>query len=313
MPPMKMVFVVGPTAAGKTELAMRIAEAAGGEILSADSQQVYRGMDIGTGKATAEQQARVRHHLIDVVDPSEEMTAARYVELADAAIADMARRGKGVVGCGGTGLYVRAFLYGLFPGPPADRAFRDRLAAEAAATGVDKLWERLAAVDPPAAARIERRDLIRITRALEVHELTGRPMSEHQAAHDFTKLARRHDVRLVGLAPPRAELVERIHARVDAMIAGGLVDEVKRLLAAGHDPGARAFAAIGYREIIAHLAGDLALEAAVEQIKKATRRYARRQTIWFRADPTVTWYKAAADVNIGELAAFSRSSAVFQR
>jgi tRNA dimethylallyltransferase len=299
---MKMVFVVGPTAAGKTDLAMRLAEAAGGEILSADSQQVYRGMDIGTGKATREQQARVRHHLIDVVDPSEEMTAARYVELADAAVADLAARGRPVVGCGGTGLYVRAFLYGLFPGPPADRAFRDRLAAEAAAGGVEPLWERLHAVDPTAAAKIERRDLIRITRALEVHELTGRPMSEHQAAHDFTKVPRRHDARLVGLAPARADLVERIHARVDAMIAGGLVDEVRRLLAAGHDPGLRSFAAIGYREIAAHLAGDLALDAAVERIKQATRRYARRQAIWFRADRTVTWYKSAADVDLGDLA-----------
>ncbi len=303
---MKMVFVVGPTAAGKTELAIRIAEAAGGEILSADSQQVYRGMDVGTGKATREQQARVRHHLIDVVEPSEEMTAARYVDLADAAVADITARGRAVIGCGGTGLYVRAFLYGLFPGPPADRAFRDRLAAEAAAGGVEPLWERLAAVDPAAAAKIERRDLIRITRALEVHELTGRPMSEHQAAHDFTKLARRHDARLIGIGPPRAELVERIHARVDAMIAGGLVDEVRRLRDAGYDCGLRAFAAIGYREICAHLQGDLALAAAVEQIKKATRRYARRQMIWFRADPTVTWYKSAADVDVGELAGWLR-------
>src|SRR5262245_12472730 len=147
---MKIVFVVGPTAAGKTELALQIADAADGEILSADSQQVYRGMDIGTGKATPEQQARIRHHLIDVVDPAQEMTAARYVELADAAVAGMAARGKAVIGCGGTGLYVRAFLYGLFAGPPADRAFRDRLAAEAAATGVEPLWHRLAAVDPAA-------------------------------------------------------------------------------------------------------------------------------------------------------------------
>ncbi len=305
----RIVCVVGPTAAGKTELALRIAEAAGGEILSADSQQVYRGMDIGTGKATAAERARVPHQLIDVADPDEAMTAARWVALADAALADLAARGTPAVVAGGTGRYLRAVLYGLFAGPAAAPALRARLAEEAGAAGVPALWERLLTVDPAAAAKIDRNDLVRITRALEVYELTGRPISEHQRAHDFTKLPRRYDTRIIGLAPPPAELRARIDARVDAMIAAGLVDEVRGLAARGYSCELRAFAAIGYREVCAMLRGELAQEMLADAIKRSTRRYARRQLVWFRSDPTVAWYTSAAGVDARELAAWLRAAA----
>jgi tRNA dimethylallyltransferase len=302
----RLVVIVGPTASGKTELAIRLAERANGEIVSADSQQVYRGMDIGTGKATAAERARVPHHLLDVVDPDEPMTAARYVSLADAAAADILARGRTVVMAGGTGLYLRAFLYGLFEGPAADEELRARLAEEAARIGVPALWDRLASVDPSAASKIDRNDLIRITRALEVFELTGVPISEHQRRHDFTKLPRRHDATIIGLSPPRAELVARIDERVEAMFAAGLVDEVRALEAAGYPCSLRAFAAIGYREVCAHLRGEIALPQCVAAVKKATRRYARRQMVWFRSDPTIVWYERATAVDVGPLADWLR-------
>lgn len=301
-PAARVVAIVGPTAAGKTALAIALAEAAGGEVVSIDSQQVYRGMDIGTGKASAAERARVPHHLIDVAWPDEPMTAARFVALADAAMADIAARGKTIVLAGGTGLYYRALVYGLFEGPPADAALRARLAAEP----MEDLRARLEQVDPVAAAKIERNDRIRTTRALEVYELTGRPISEHQRAHDHATLPPRFDVRGIGLGPERDELRRRIEARVDAMIAAGLVDEV-RALYPRYPADLRAFAAIGFRELIQHLRGEIPLDDAVRQMKGATRRYARRQLAWFRSEPTVTWYTSPRDVNIAALAAWLRA------
>ncbi len=210
----RLVIVVGPTASGKTSLAIAIAERAGTEIISADSQQVYRGMDIGTGKATAAELARVPHHLIDVLTPADKMTAARFVELADAAIAGIATRRRspdggdpGVVVAGGTGLYVRALLLGLFAGPPASPEIRARLNAEVEASGGAVLWRRLEEIDPTSAARVDERDIIRLVRALEVHELTGVTMSEHQRRHDHRRVPWRYQARLIGLAP------EHLHYR----------------------------------------------------------------------------------------------------
>jgi tRNA dimethylallyltransferase len=264
-------------------------------------------MDIGTSKATADEQARVRHHLIDVVRPDETMTAARWAALADAAIADAAARGKTSIVCGGTGLYVRALLYGLFDGPPADAALRARLEAEADAhpEGTASLWTRLAVVDPPAAARIDRRDRVRLIRALEVHELTGEPISAHQERHDYRNAPLRYEARGLGLSPPRPELHARIEARVDQMIAAGLEAEVRALGAAGYDYGLRAFGAIGYREMSAYVQGKAPYDETVRSIKSATKRYARRQLSWFRTEPWVSWYETAADVNPDEIAAWS--------
>jgi tRNA dimethylallyltransferase len=305
--PPRIAVIVGPTASGKTALSLRLVEAVrarggDGEIVSADSQQVYVGMDVGTAKATAAERAAVRHHLVDVVRPDEPMTAARFVALADAAIAGIAARGRVPVVAGGTGLYVRALLHGLFEGPGADPALRARLEAEGAAA----LHARLGSVDPEAAARIDPADLRRLVRALEVFELTGTPISEHQRAHDIRRAPRRYPARVIGLDPPRDELRARIARRVDAMLAAGLVAEVRALVGSGLDPSLRAFDAIGYREALACLRGELPEGQVAEAIEAATRRFARRQLAWFRSEPEVTWYKAEGSVDLPRLAAWLR-------
>jgi tRNA dimethylallyltransferase len=305
----RLVVIVGPTAAGKSSLAMALAECAGAEIVSADSQQVYAGMDIGTGKVSAEERTRVPHHLLDVITPEQQMTAARFIELADHAIADITARGKTVVVAGGTGLYVRALLFGLFEGPAGDPALRTRLKSQAETEGgAPALWERLRRVDPDSSTRIDRNDLRRIVRALEVHELTGTPMSVHQARHDFRTLPFRYRVRLVGLAPERTQLYERIDARVDAMMAAGLLGEVERLRAAGIGPEHRSQAAIGYAELHQHLDGLLPLDTAVQQIKQNSRRYARRQVGWYRGDTRVSWARDRSEIDLPALERYLRSS-----
>lgn len=304
MSPPRLIVVVGPTGAGKSALALALAEATGGEIVSCDSQQVYLGMDIGTGKSTAAERARVPHHLLDVARPDEDMTAARFLALADAAIAAAAGRGRAVIVCGGTGLYVRALLYGLFEGPGADAALRAELDARADQLGVEALWAELHASDPEAAARIDRRDRRRIVRALEVQALTGVPMSEHQRRHDHRTVPPRYPHRLVGLAPARDALYRAIDRRVDAMVAAGLVDEVAALRAAGFAPPLRSQQAIGYAELHEHLAGRLDLAAAIELVKRNSRRYARRQLSWYRPDPSVAWSDAPSTVDVAALAAY---------
>ncbi len=296
MPP-SLVVIVGPTGAGKTRLALALAERTGGEVVSADSQQVYAGMDIGTGKATAEERARVPHHLLDVARPDEDMTAARFVELADRAIADLAARGKAAIVCGGTGLYVRALLLGLFDGPPASPEIR----AELALLGVDALHAELARVDPAAAKKIDPHDEKRMIRALEVFRLTGETMSAHQARHDHRTLPRRYPARLVGLAPPREDLYRAIDARVDAMLAAGLAAEVAALRAAGYLPPLRSQQAIGYAELHQVADGTLGYDRAVELIKRNSRHYARRQLSWYGGDTSVAWYAGAAAVDLAEL------------
>lgn len=305
----RLVVIVGPTASGKSGLALDLAERAGAEIVSADSQQVYIGMDIGTGKVSAEERARVPHHLIDVITPDQQMTAARFIALADRAIADIAARGKAVVVAGGTGLYVRALLFGLFEGPAGDPALRARLRAQAETEGgAPALWERLRRVDPEASMRIDRNDLRRIVRALEVYELTGTPMSAHQAAHDFRALPFRYPVRLVGLAPERERLYGRIDARVDAMMAAGFLAEVERLRAAGVGPQHRSQAAIGYAELHQHLDGSLALDKAVWRIKQNSRRYARKQVAWYRGDARVSWHRDRSEIDLPALERYLRAS-----
>jgi tRNA dimethylallyltransferase len=277
-----------------------VAQQLGAEIVSADSQQVYRGMDIGTGKATAAERARVPHHVIDVVDPDDEMTAARFVDLADAAIAAAAARGNPVVVAGGTGLYVRALLLGLFDGPPADDALRGRMAGEAVAA----LYARLRDVDPALAERVDANDRKRITRGLEVFELTGEPMSEHQRRHDFRNVEPRYRARLIGLAPDRDELYRRIDARVVAMMDAGFVDEVRGLRDAGYRPPLRSQQAIGYAQLHQHLDGAIPLAEAVRLTQRNTRHYARRQLTWYRPDEGVLWYGARSQVPIDELTRF---------
>jgi tRNA dimethylallyltransferase len=292
-----LVVIVGPTGAGKTRLSLELAAHVGGEVISCDSQQVYIGMDIGTGKVTAEDRARVPHHLLDVVRPDEEMTAQRFVDLADAAIAEVTARGKPAIICGGTGLYVRALLLGLFEGPPADAALREELAA----LDLPALRAELERIDPAAAAKIERNDKKRTIRAIEVYRLTGERMSAHQARHDHKKLEPRYPARLVGLSPEREALYAAIDRRVDEMLAAGLEREVAALRSAGFRPPLRSQQAIGYAELHALAEGSLERARAIELIKRNSRHYARRQLSWYRADPTVAWHASPGDVDLADL------------
>jgi tRNA dimethylallyltransferase len=297
----RLVVIVGPTGAGKTRLAMQLAERTGGEVVSADSQQVYVGMDIGTGKVSADERARVPHHLIDVVSPDEDMTAQRFVELADRAIADVAARDRCIIVCGGTGLYVRALLLGLFAGPPASPELRAELAELARRDGTDALHVELTRVDPVAAARIERHDAKRMIRALEVFRLTGEPMSAHQAKHDHKSTPPRYPVRIVGLAPDRDALYRAIDQRVDDMIGAGLEHEVAALRARGYLPPLRSQQAIGYAELHDAADGRVVRERAIELIKRNSRHYARRQLSWYRADQTIHWHPDPGAVDLADL------------
>ncbi len=295
--PAPLVVIVGPTGAGKTRLSLELAEQVGGEVISCDSQQVYIGMDIGTGKVTAAERARVPHHGIDVAKPDEDMTAARFVAIADRAIADLAARDKPAIVCGGTGLYVRALLLGLFEGPPASPDVR----AELATWTTVQLHTELVRVDPVAAGRIDRNDAKRMIRALEVYRLTGEPMSAHQARHDHKSLPPRHAARVVGLAPPRDALYAAIDARVDQMIAAGFEAEVAALRAAGYRPPLRSQQAIGYAELHAVADGTIERVRAVELIKRNSRHYARRQLSWYRPDQSIRWFDGPGDVDLIEL------------
>jgi tRNA dimethylallyltransferase len=300
----RLVVIVGPTGAGKTRLAVALAERVGGEVISADSQQVYVGMDIGTGKVTAAERARVPHHVLDVVRPDEDMTAARFVELADRAIAEIAARGRPVIVCGGTGLYVRALLLGLFAGPPASPAVRAELTELARRDGVAALHDALAKVDAIAATKIDRNDEKRIVRALEVYRLTGEPMSAHQARHDHKTIPPRYPVRLAGLAPERDVLYRAIDGRVDEMVAAGLEAEVGRLRVQGFRPPLRSQQAIGYAELHDVCDGAVERSRGIELIKRNSRHYARRQLSWYRAavqPAPIAWHSAAAAVDLIEL------------
>jgi tRNA dimethylallyltransferase len=290
--------IVGPTASGKTALSLELAERAGAEIVSCDSMQVYRHLDIGTAKPTAGERARVPHHLIDVVEPDEPFSAARYVELADAAIGDVLRRGRKVVLVGGTGLYLHALRWGLFDAPPRDDELRARLSAEEeAAPG--SLHARLREVDPDAAERINPNDLVRIIRALEVHQLTGRPISVHHAEH---KPVERHPMRVVLLDPPQVWLAARILTRSHQMIDAGLKIEAERAFARWGR--IQPLQALGYREVGLVLDGKIKEEELGRAITSATVKYARRQRTWFKKEPDVSFCESAdavraAAVNFG--------------
>jgi len=289
---MQVVFLIGCTGCGKGRVGRIAAEQLGAEILSVDSMKVYRRMDIGTAKPTPEDRARVRHHMIDVVEPSESFSVARYVAGADAAIAEICRRGRRVLAVGGTCLYVKGLSEGLFEGPGADPALRAQLRQRAEAEGSAALHAELAALDPVAAARIHPNDQRRIERALEVYRLTGRPISELQRQWDRS---RRYDCRFFGLRREKTDQNRRINQRVGRMIEMGLVDEVRSLLAGPGGLGPVARQAVGYAEIIEHLEGRLSLEEAVEAIKINTRRLAKSQRTWFRRWRDVTWLDVPAD------------------
>jgi tRNA dimethylallyltransferase len=283
-------FIVGPTGVGKSAAALRLAEELGAEIVNADSRQVYRGMDIGTAKPGPGDRARAAHHLIDIRGPDEPLDVAEFARLARAAIAGIASRGRRVLVVGGSGLYLRVLRGGIFAGPAASSQIRRELEALAAERGPGHLHAMLAEVDAPSAGRIGFRDLYRIVRALEVFRLTGRPLSAHQESHRFA--AREYQTLTVGLTMDRERLYRAIDRRFDAMIEQGLVEEVQRLLEAGHDPGAPPLGTLGYRQIAAAIRGEIALGEAIELGKRETRRLAKRQLTWFRADREIVWVDA---------------------
>ncbi len=290
LPP--LVVVVGPTASGKTELALELAERRRGEIIGADSVQVYRHFDVGTGKPTAAERARAAHHLVDLLDPMEPIDAARWAELASRAVAEVLERGREPIVCGGSFLWVRALLYGLAPAPPGDAALRERHRALADSEGRSALHAMLARVDPEGAGKLAPNDFVRVSRALEVFELTGTPLAHFHEGHGFR--TPRYEVRLVGLRREPAELDRRIETRVHAMLAAGWIDEVRALCARGYEH-ARAMGSVGYRQILAAIKSGASLDepALGDSIRRATRVFARRQRTWLR-DENVEWLDEVA-------------------
>jgi tRNA dimethylallyltransferase len=307
-------FLSGPTAVGKTAVALALAKRIGAEIVSMDSMAIYRGMDIGTAKPTPSERRQVPHHLIDLVDPHEDFSLAHYLAAAQAAAAEILTRGRQVLFAGGTPLYLKGLLRGIFQGPPADWEFRRAIMAEAAANGADWLHARLHAVDPVVAARLHSNDTRRLVRALEVFHVTGRPISELQ--RQFDRATPTESCRVFVLDRPKAELLAWIDRRVDDMFAEGLVDEVRRLLGDCPDfcnskNGTVPFVgrlsktarqAVGYGEVIDYLEGRHDLTAAIELIKTHSRQLAKRQATWFRSLSECRFIGLEGEVSAEEVA-----------
>ncbi len=288
-----LIVICGPTAVGKTGLAIELAERLGGEVVSADSRQVYRLMDIGTAKPTAAEQQRARHHLLDVVWPDEAFNAAGFASMAADAINDIVQRGKVPLLVGGTGLYIKALTEGLLEAPGSDLALRRQLHARAEELGCAALHGQLEQVDPVTAQRLHPNDLVRIVRALEVFELTGRPLSAFHEEHGFSRQPYR--TLKIGLSLERGALYQRINLRAEAMFSSGLIDEAQSLLDAGYDPALKALRTIGYRQAFAFLRGEISRDSALEDLKQATRRYAKQQFTWFRHDNGIIWVDSSGD------------------
>jgi len=284
----KLVIVLGPTAVGKSHLALELAQHIDAEIVNADSQQVYRYMDIGTGKPSVAECKSVYHHLIDVVKPDEEFNAALYRRLADQAIDRIHHRHKNVVVCGGTGLYLKALTHGLFMGPGQDPEIRRSLENEINNTGLTGVYQRLVKIDGSVTSTIHPNDRQRIIRALEVYENTGRPISEWQKEHGFQEEP--FEVLKIGLLRERAELYEQINRRAQRMIEGGLLEEVRGLVARGFGLDLKPLRSVGYRQMGAVIQGTMAPAEAAAEMKQETRRLAKRQLTWFRRDAEIRWY-----------------------
>jgi tRNA dimethylallyltransferase len=305
----QMTLILGVTGTGKGQLAFELAESLYAEIISIDSMKVYRRMDIGTAKPPKEARRRIKYHLIDVVEPSESFSVARFLRLANQAIEQIRGRNKPVIAVGGTALYIKALLYGLFEGPSTDQQIRTQLRRQAQIVGLEKLYRQLKQIDPEAAARIHQNDAKRIIRALEVYQLTGKPISNFQKQWNTTEARRQrtedrkqniNEARrtkdkwtIIGLRREKTDTSRRINTRVKKMIAAGLVDEVKSLLAEEKPLSPQARCAIGYAEIIDYLNGKISLEDATELIKKNTRRLAKNQRTWFKTFKNVNWLDIA--------------------
>jgi len=282
---MKLVVIAGATATGKSALSIALAESIDAEIINADSMQVYRGMDIGTAKITVDERQGIRHHMLDVLDVNQDSTVAWYQSDARAAIDEIHSRGKNVVMVGGTGLYIKAVIDEL-NFPDTDPMVRHTLNKEAEQLGIDAMFERLERLDPAAALAIDRANLRRIIRALEVIEITGKPFTANLPRQESIRYPR---ARQFGLVMDREDLSERIDVRVNSMFEQGLVAEVENLIGAGLLQGRTAQRALGYSQVISHLNNELSLDAAIEETKRATRQYARRQETWFSRDSRIKW------------------------
>jgi len=291
-----LLVIVGPTGSGKTDTAIAVAREIDGEIITADSMQVYRAMDIGTAKPTVEERQGIPHHLIDVVDPDAEFSVARYVKLADAVIADIHARGKVPILSGGTGFYVSALIDRWeFPPQPADLSFRERMAEEAERLGVEAIHDQLRAIDPVSAERLHPNDLKRVVRALEVYHLTGRPVSSFTyKPGDVGRHGGPYAPLLYGLTMPREMLYERLERRVDVQLEAGLLDEVRRLYEGGYGPELSAMKGISYRQLVGYLRDEYDFDTAVALMVRDNRRYAKRQYTWFNADPRLIWIDITA-------------------
>jgi tRNA dimethylallyltransferase len=282
-----LLVVIGPTAVGKSRIAIHLAQALGTEVLAADSRQVYRGMDIGMDKPTLEERQGVPHRLIDLVEPDQPFNVGEYRRHALIEIDRLHRTGLLPLIVGGTGLYIRALLRGLWEGPSADWSFRNQLEREARQHGVDHLHRKLALVDPVSAARSHPHDRVKIIRALEVHHLLGHPLSEAHQRHAFAEAP--FSTLIVGLMRDRAALYRRVDDRVEAQLAGGLVQETQRLLDQGYGRQLGSMKGLGYRQISGYLAGEYSYEEAVRRLKRDTRHFAKRQLTWFRKETGIEW------------------------
>jgi tRNA dimethylallyltransferase len=293
VPAPHLVAILGPTATGKSALGIALARRLGGEVVACDSTAVYRGFDIGTDKVPAVEQQGIPHHMVDVADPTEEYSAARYAREAAELIRAITARGRLPILVGGTGLYYRALTRGFFPGPSRDERLRARLERMADRRGSEALHRWLARVDPPSAGRIAARDRKRLIRALEVYRLTGRPLTEHFA--ETTSPLPEYRVTAFALRIPPEATAERVVRRVDAQFAQGLLDEIRGLLAAGVPPTAHPFTGLVYRQALEHLRGVRDEAATRELIVRENRKYSRRQLIWFRKEPNLQWIHAAGE------------------
>jgi tRNA dimethylallyltransferase len=284
----KFVAIVGPTASGKSPLALELAQRFQGEIISADSVQVYRGFDIGTAKSSVEERRKVPHHLVDILDPDQDYSAALFREQAHSIIHEHHKRKTPIFIVGGTGLYLKVLTRGLFRGPAGNSKLRSALYKKAERDGIEVLHQKLQRQDPEAAWRIHPHDRLRIIRALEVYSLGHKPISLFQKEHGFREAP--YEVLKIGLHCERDELYRRIELRVERMMEMGWVDEVRALLNQGYGPGLKSMQSLGYRSIVAYLSGGVNLKEAILLIKRDTRRYAKRQITWFKPDPLINWF-----------------------
>ncbi|MCX7709640.1 MAG: tRNA (adenosine(37)-N6)-dimethylallyltransferase MiaA [Clostridia bacterium] len=298
----KVIVIVGPTASGKTKLSIELAKKMNGEIVSADSMQIYKYMDIGTAKPTEEEKEGIRHYLIDEVNPDEEFSVAKYQEMALEYIQQILEGGKFPIVAGGTGLYINSLLYNInFSETTVDWEYREELKKLAEENGNQFLHDRLKEVDPEAASRIHSNDIKRVIRALEVFKFTNKPISHHQELSRM--IPPKYEFILIGLTMDRQKLYERINLRVDLMLENGLLQEIRKLIEMGYDKYSVAMQGIGYKELLAYLRGEMSYEEAVEIIKRESRRYAKRQLTWFRRLENIHW------INLDE---FSQTSEVLK-